>query len=292
MDLVNLKHRLRRSILVAPSCITLLLCIAQYPMARTEQHGVVSPSEHKKRKRRGDEARTELTKPPKHKKVKSQTMNSVDGKSAQAFNDTAATDMDSDQLAEHFAKCIVEQFDGITPIELEDKSLPPKAFYDTSSFTEPRLAENMTQFLDKFTSGGAKELQRCDKVSSPHTLIIASAATRAQVLIRAVRSYGSEDNKIAKLFAKHMKLPESIDYVQKTKFGIGVGTPHRIKELVEKSVLKTDDLKRIVLDVSFVDEKKRTIMSQKDVFVALLELLNLDAIKLRLVRGDTQLQVF
>ena len=35
---------------------------------------------------------------------------------------------------------------------------------------------------------------------------------------RSLRKYQSPDCAVAKLFAKHIKLPEAIDYVERTKY--------------------------------------------------------------------------
>jgi len=90
---------------------------------------------------------------------------------------------------------------------------------------------------------------------------------------RALKKYrtpGKGD--VAKLFARHFKLSEHIDYVKKTHIGIAVGTPGRIKALVEveDDGLKLDKLRYLVIDANYVDGKKRTIFdipeTVKDLF--------------------------
>src|SRR5262249_40685883 len=119
-----------------------------------------------------------------------------------------------------------------------------------------------------------------------------ASAIRAQEVLAEMRRYGTEENKIAKLYAKHMKLKEHIEYVEKTRFGIGAGSPHRIETLIEQGVLKLGDLKSVVIDGSYVDNKQRTIFSDRDAFLPALSLLNLEPLKLRLVSGKTQVVVF
>jgi len=197
-----------------------------------------------------------------------------------------------EDLATRFTTAIKKCKGDLSTIELEDQSIPAKAFRSTTDFEEIRIVKNITQFLENNVEGGAEELQTCTNIASPHTLVISPSAIRTQDVLREIRKYGSEESKVAKLFAKHMKLKVMIKYVGKTKFGIGGGTPSRMKDLIENDALKLDDLKRIVIDASYVDDKQRTIFSDHDVFPQLLSLLNLELIKLRLVAGKTEILVF
>ena len=183
--------------------------------------------------------------------------------------------------------------DDLSTIELEDESLPVASFADTTSFSQDRTVSNLSAFLEHTIPGGEQTLKKTvEAEGSPHTLLITGAAIRAQALLAEVRKYGTESNKIAKLFAKHMKLKDHVAYVEKTKFGIGAGSPHRIQALIETEVLKISNLKYIVLDGSFVDGKQRTIFTDKESFTALLSLLNQEALKVRLASGKTKILVF
>lgn len=198
-----------------------------------------------------------------------------------------------EKLAERFTNAIKKHKGDLSTIELEDESLPAKAFRNTTDFGETRLVKNLSTFLEQYTEGGSEELESCaQETGRPHTILLTSSAVRAQALLQQVRSYGSKENKIAKLFAKHIKLKDHIKYVQKTTFGIGAGTAHRVETLVEKEVLKLCDLKRVVIDGSYVDEKQRTIFTDRDAFLPTLSLLNLEQLKLRLVSGKTEILVF
>ena len=78
---------------------------------------------------------------------------------------------------------------------------------------------------------------------------------------------------MAKLFAKHIKLKESIETVKKARISIGVGTPQRIIDLIESGALKVGQLERIVVDASHIDVKKRGMLDMKETLVPLVELL-------------------
>ena len=64
--------------------------------------------------------------------------------------------------------------------------------------------------------------------------------------------------------------------------GIGVGTPQRLVDLLEKDVLKTTDLKNIVIDASYIDQKKRSIFDMTELLEPVLQLLSMPSIQPRL----------
>lgn len=52
---------------------------------------------------------------------------------------------------------------------------------------------------------------------------------------REVKSYKTKEIDIAKLFSKHFKLDEHVEYLNKTKVGIAVGVPGRIGKLFNET---------------------------------------------------------
>lgn len=61
----------------------------------------------------------------------------------------------------------------------------------------------------------------------------------------------------------------------------GVGTPARISDLLADGALSTSNLKRIVIDASYIDVKKRGIMDMKETQVPLAQLLGREELKSR-----------
>lgn len=110
---------------------------------------------------------------------------------------------------------------------------------DTTSFAEPRVAENLPGFLEKFAAPrrkkkkGPKLSDAPQEKGAPHTLVVAGAGLRAADLTRALRQFQTKDCMVAKLFAKHIKLQEAVETTKKTRMGIGVGTPQRLIDLLE-----------------------------------------------------------
>ena len=54
---------------------------------------------------------------------------------------------------------------------------------------------------------------------------------------RGVRKFQTKDATVAKLFAKHIKLQDSIKFLKSNRTGIAVGTPQRLKALMDDGSL-------------------------------------------------------
>jgi protein CMS1 len=52
-----------------------------------------------------------------------------------------------------------------------------------------------------------------------------------------------------------------------------VGTPDRLTALLDQKALSTTNLKRVLVDVSYIDQKKRGILDMKDLHEPLIQLL-------------------
>lgn len=66
---------------------------------------------------------------------------------------------------------------------------------------------------------------------SPIVLILSSSGIRAVDVIRALPLF-AEAARIGKLFAKHLKVPEQVQFLNHTATHICVGTPNRIEKLI------------------------------------------------------------
>jgi len=93
---------------------------------------------------------------------------------------------------------------------------------------------------------------------------VTGAALRVVDVTRVLKDRklrGEKGGEVAKLFAKHFKLEEHIAYLKRTKVGAAVGTPGRIgKLLCETDALSFSALTHIMLDVTFRDAKKRSLL--------------------------------
>jgi protein CMS1 len=64
-------------------------------------------------------------------------------------------------------------------------------------------------------------------------------------------------------------------FVQCSFFRIdfGVGTPERLSALLDQNALSTANLERVVIDCSYIDQKKRGILDMKELHEPLIRLL-------------------
>ncbi|KIV81223.1 hypothetical protein PV11_08650 [Exophiala sideris] len=224
--------------------------------------------------------------------VKRSAAESVATQRQTSIDETIAL-MDPALLADHFAKCIKKALPNSSAIELDESYLPTKSFRNTTAFEQPRTGSNLPAFLEQFSNTGKAELSASEEKGSPHTIIITSSGIRTADLTRDLRVFNTEKSKVAKLIAKHMKLKDNIEYMQKTNVGIAVGTPMRVKDLIDADALRTDHLQMIVVDGSYRDEKKRTIFEMDDLFRPLMLLLNLDRLRQRYgAEGKANILVF
>ncbi|QSS58970.1 hypothetical protein I7I51_08400 [Histoplasma capsulatum] len=185
--------------------------------------------------------------------------------------------MDGPLLADFFAQQAKRHNSQLTAIELDDVYVPEQAFLDTTSWKSPRVLENLPAFLKVYSrkKGSPDSLSTAPKENgSPHTIVITLAGLRAADITRALRQFQNQDCAVAKLFAKHIKLAEAKEFVKKTRVGIGIGTPVRLNDLATSGELRLKQLQRIVIDGSYVDQKKRGIFDMKDLHLPLLQFLN------------------
>lgn len=106
----------------------------------------------------------------------------------------------------------------------------------------------------------------------PTILIICMSAIRATEIIKSI-SLKLHGCKIAKLFAKHIKLNEQVELLSKDYYPIAIGTPKRLSQLIEAKALYLNKTKLILVDIS-QDIKKFNILTLNDVKVEFYKLLD------------------
>jgi protein CMS1 len=199
--------------------------------------------------------------------------------------------MNPSLLADHFAKCVRRCCSEKSEIEFEDDYLPTKSFLDTTTFDRVHTSANLPAFLEQFTENGKAALSTCEEKAAPHTLVVTSSGIRTASLNRTLRAFNTEESKVAKLIAKHMKIGDNAAYMQRTKVGIAIGTPARLKDLIDQDAFRTSGIRRIVVDGSYRDEKKRTIFEMAELFRPLIGLLNTQSIRQRYGSQDDKVDL-
>jgi protein CMS1 len=201
--------------------------------------------------------------------------------------------LDPSLLVDLFAKCIRKSFPNDPSNDLDGQYLPAKAFLDTTSYSKDRVAKNLPDFLETFSAGGKDSLSTCDKKAAPHTLVVTASGMRTADVYRELRVYQNEISKVGKLIAKHMKLKENIEYIQENRVGIAISTPFRFKQLIDAGALNPTNLRRIVVDASYHDDKKNTIFTLDQTFRPLVSLLNEEDIRQRYgLKDKTEILIF
>ncbi|PHH74183.1 hypothetical protein CDD82_5052 [Ophiocordyceps australis] len=177
---------------------------------------------------------------------------------------TLFSHMDNHLMADHLAQKTACFGSHLSHVELSDLAVPENSITDTTCWHKKRSLDNLPEFLEAFSPGLESLRKPPQNNASPHTLIIAGAGLRAANIARAMRKFSAKDNMVAKLFAKHIKMEEQVAFLQRHKTGIGVGTPARLGELIDSGALSLENLQRLVVDASHIDQKKRGILDMKD----------------------------
>ncbi|KAF2877101.1 U3-containing 90S pre-ribosomal complex subunit-domain containing protein [Massariosphaeria phaeospora] len=163
----------------------------------------------------------------------------------------------------------------LSSVELEDKFIPSYTIKDSSSWKEPRTLNNFAAFLKR--QAGKLEPSPETSRGAPHTLVITASGIRAADVCRALKSdmpkQGIKRNKVDKLFAKHIKLAEQVTQLKSNNSDLGVGTPERLSALLDAKALSTANLEHIIVDTSYIDQKKRGILDMKELHESLIRLL-------------------
>ncbi|KAL6917579.1 hypothetical protein ACHAPO_000610 [Fusarium lateritium] len=187
---------------------------------------------------------------------------------------TLFTKMDNQLLADHLVQKLTRFGGDLSAVEISDMTVSANAIQDTTTWQEPRTLEKFPNFLESVTENPELLYKSAKKKGSPHTLIVAGAGLRAADIVRSMRKFQNKDNAIAKLFAKHMKVEEQVQFLEKHKTGICVGTPARLMDLMDNGALSLDGLKRLVVDASHIDQKKRGVLDMKDTMMPLARFLS------------------
>ncbi|KAG0138482.1 U3-containing 90S pre-ribosomal complex subunit-domain containing protein [Tuber indicum] len=217
------------------------------------------------------------------------TATDVPGGETEPVNEDMAR-MDPKLLADYVAQRLKRFEKDLSSVELEDRYISESAFLDTTAFTSPRTLRNLPAYLESFSKFAL--IKSAATPGTPHTLILTLAAVRATDLARAVRKYQTKDSLVAKLFAKHIKLKDSITTCQTSRIGIGVGTPGRILDLLKEGVLKVDELKNVVIDASYVDKKGFGAFDIRETQKGIMGILGFAGVKARFERGEGRVMFY
>ncbi|KAI9279621.1 U3-containing 90S pre-ribosomal complex subunit-domain containing protein [Sporodiniella umbellata] len=161
----------------------------------------------------------------------------------------------------------------LSDVELEEQTLPESAIVNNEKFKQEHILDALPNYI-KFGVAGHKKLSKKPMVSaSPVALVVTHSAIRAVDLVRSLKD-SFDSAKIAKLFAKHFKIEEQVDFLEREPIHIGVGTPNRLQALVDQGHLNLSNLELVVIDTE-KNAKKFNIFDIQDVRSDLFNFLGL-----------------
>ncbi|XP_061484218.1 protein CMSS1 isoform X2 [Rhineura floridana] len=159
-------------------------------------------------------------------------------------------------------------------IELEELQLPEACFLPANDLTH-----SFSSYLKEICPKWAKLRKNHMEKKSVVMLIICSSALRCLELIKSITAFKG-DGKVMKLFAKHIKIQEQVKMLDKGVIHVGIGTPGRIKALIEQDGLSMTSLKYLILDWNWRDQKLRRLVDIPEIRKETIELLEMGLIKL------------
>ncbi|GAA5969972.1 hypothetical protein JCM8115_001194 [Rhodotorula mucilaginosa] len=198
-------------------------------------------------------------------------------------------------LADRLAEKQRAALPNLSALELDEQRISQSMILDTSSVTE---RDSLLAFMKQALPTQCNTLAKMPKATgSPRIIVIAGAALRVADLCRDVKSFKMKTKDglidVGKLFAKHFKLSEHVEYLGKTHVGLAVGTPNRIEKLLnETEAFHLTHLSHLILDVSHLDSKKRSLVDLLEARADLFKLLGSKPIMDRLREGKMKLVVF
>ncbi|TDL27525.1 hypothetical protein BD410DRAFT_713917 [Rickenella mellea] len=174
------------------------------------------------------------------------------------------------EIAVYLSTMQAKTFSKMSAMELDDIRIPESNVADTTLWTAPRTLDQLGDFVAKVLPTLRTRLsQKSKSLGAPTLLFLTGAAMRVVDVTRILKDKairGEKGGEVAKLFAKHVKLEEHINYLRRTKVGAAVGTPGRIGKLLQApNALSISALTHIILDVSFRDTKKRSLLDIPEV---------------------------
>ncbi|GAA6060132.1 hypothetical protein JCM10212_001429 [Sporobolomyces blumeae] len=198
-------------------------------------------------------------------------------------------------LADRIAEKQKKALPNLTGLELDEMRISQSMIHDTSSVA---TRDSLLAFMKEAFPVACNTLAKMPKATgSPRVIVLAGAALRVADLCRDVKSFKTKTKDglidVGKLFAKHFKLAEHAEYLQKTHVGIAVGTPNRIEKLLnETDSLKLTHLSHLILDTSHLDAKNRSLFDLPDARGDLFKLLGCSKVMERLREGKMKVVLF
>ena len=135
--------------------------------------------------------------------------------------------------------------------------------FASSNIAKPRDEDKMDSdnFMDRLLClVSKKQLKTKLQQKSPRAIIFCQSARRSVAILKEL---GPVKLRVAKLFPKQGTIGEQSRNIELTEYGLAVGTPHRIKELIDRGSLSLKNTQLIGLD-TFLNPKNQSVYTLHD----------------------------
>lgn len=170
----------------------------------------------------------------------------------------------------------------LSALELDEVRVSEHQLIETVGWAE-RTAETLPAFLQRFA-----DVPMDAAPGAPRIVVVCGNAQRAADLVRPLRKLIGRrpDATVAKLFARHFKADAQGAWLREHRAPLAVGTPHRLRQLLDSGALSLADAAALVIDHSWTDQKGRTIFDGPETRTAVVDLIGAPAVRAALRRGQ------
>ncbi|WFD36619.1 Protein cms1 [Malassezia cuniculi] len=184
----------------------------------------------------------------------------------------------------------------LSALELDEVRVSEHMLTETLDWDQDRSLDTLAAFVQKYVRTSLDS----SSPGQPKIIVVSGNAQRAADLVRPLRTLLPRDEPppkkrvkgsdaapaadpstptVAKLFARHFKADAQAAWLKDQVAPIAVGTPHRLRQLIDMGALRLDAAAAIVIDHSWVDQKHRTIFDGPETRVAIVDLIGLASVR-------------
>lgn len=209
-----------------------------------------------------------ILKKPKERVEETITTTKTRKRKKKTITDVLATSVPKPGTPEDLQNLLMQHYSKTrSVIELEELKLPDNSFVKAND-----LSHTLSSYLKEMCPKWSKLSKNHKEKKSALILVVCSSAHRTLELIKLINAFKG-DTKVMKLFAKHIKIKDQMQLLEKNIIHLGIGTPGRMKALLEQEGLTLQSLKYIVLDWNWRDQKLRRMVDIPEVKKEMVELL-------------------
>ncbi|KAJ1832905.1 cms1 ribosomal small subunit [Coemansia sp. RSA 2711] len=148
-------------------------------------------------------------------------------------------------------------YKSLTQLELADIAITATNIYPTD--LDPAAPTYFDELVASALSTG--KANKKVMLGAPQVLVLCSSAQRVLELVRRLRPVSRRA--VAKLFSRHVKIDVQREMLGKSAVDVAVGTPNRVRRLLQGGDLKLNRLRLVVVDC-WQDHKMRTVVDMDD----------------------------